>query len=158
MNYLHPDEPERNDTLEEHIFCNQIFVRALSFLLKEENGKSEGVVIVMNEQKFLVHADEKQIKISTFEEDLPEGTLVWFHRENTDDIVESDKFKQFCIDNNLDIHSADVISERMVDEYLHAKWLQEAQERGDSEESIQKTLEEFKMSLELKYGKSEPGV
>lgn len=153
MNHLHPNEPDKKDTLEEHVFCNRIFARALSYLLKEEDGKSEGVVVVQDGQKFLVHTDKNQIKVSTFDEEVPEGTLVWFHRENIEDVVESEDFKQFCIDSALDAQS-----ERAVDEYLHAKWLQEAQERGDSEESIKKTLDELKLSMEMKYGKSEPKV
>ena len=153
MNYLHPEEPERQDTIEEHIFCNRIFVRALSFLLKEQEGKSKGVVVQVNEGKFLVHTEKNQIKISVFEDNLPEGTFVWFHHEDPEGIKKSDQFIEFCTAQNLDPETP-----QSMDQFLHKKWLREAKERVESEDVIQKTMDELKLSLEIKYGKPEEKV
>lgn len=117
MNYLHPNEPEREDTFEEHIHCNRLFVRALSFLLKKQGSKEEGVVVDMDGERFVVHTSDKQISISPFEiKNIPEGTLVWLH-DNFDEKFEfSDQYVKFCEDNEKDIHD-----ESSLDAYVEFK-------------------------------------
>lgn len=112
MNYMHPDEPEREDTFEEHIHCNRLFVRALSFLLKKQGVKEEGIVVDMDGKRYVVHTSEDKISISDFEiNTIPEGTLVWLHN-NLDETFEfSDDYLKFCKDKSLDIHKTSSLDE-----------------------------------------------
>ncbi len=148
MNYLHPQEPDREDTLKEHIACNRIFARALSFLLKEKDGKGEGVVVVMDNEKMLVHASGNQIKVSEFNEDIPEGSMVWYHeKDDPEEIIKTEHFKEFCKELNFEINS-----KQAMQEYLHSKWLHEMYESGASPEEF----ENFKKELELTKNLTSP--
>lgn len=144
MNYLHPEEENRPDTFEEHVFCNRVFARALSFLLKEKDGQSEGVVVSIDGQKYLVHATERQIKISLFDEDLPDGTFVWYHPEVKEDIKQTEEFKKHCQEKGFDEES----KEAMTD-YLHTRWLNDAKLKGATQDELDKLVEELKNSKNL---------
>jgi len=86
QNYLRPWDLKHKDSLEDHIFCNRIFVKALSYLLKEkgekENEQNEGIIIDLDGNKYMVFhdADDKQIKINKLDDvNHPEGTMLWVH-------------------------------------------------------------------------------
>lgn len=95
MNYTRPNDPDHEDSPEDWLSGATIFARALSLMLRE----NEGIVVDLKgdmkftvdptARKLIVFLEDRQIKIIPCEEDLPEGQMVWLD-ENEDDMPDFD--------------------------------------------------------------------
>ena len=87
MNYTRPNDLDRDDTPEDWLNSALLFAGALGHLLKE----NEGVVVdvkgdvkiteLLDEDihKVIIYSKGEQINITSCEDDIPEGSMIWMH-------------------------------------------------------------------------------
>lgn len=82
MNYTRPNDANHVDDPKEWLNSALLFGRALSLLLKKNEGVVTSIVgdafnPVADQNKVIVYFDGKMINVTECEEDLEEGQMVW---------------------------------------------------------------------------------
>ncbi len=81
MNFCRPDSDE-DDKPEDWLISSLFFVGALGHLLQDKEGvvvkaKNDLARMVGNEGSYIIHRQDGKIVVSSTEEDIAEGTMVW---------------------------------------------------------------------------------